>query len=252
MSGASFPYCGRDHEPPVAGAPALATTGLSATYDISLPLALEDVTVSIAVGDRVALVGANGAGKSSLLKVAAGLLQPLRGGVKVLGHAPECCYDRVAFLPQSTEIDWRFPMDVYRFVLTGRYVHLGWLRRPGAIDRERTEHALERMALTTLAHRQIGQLSGGQQQRLLLARALAQDAEIHLFDEPATAVDRSSRRLLRDVLDELRAEGRTAVVATHDLDRLESDFDRAIFLSEGRVAAPGPASRGAHDHGEHA
>jgi ABC-type Mn2+/Zn2+ transport system ATPase subunit len=249
MSGARFPYCGRDHEAPVPGAPALAASGLSARYNPGLPLALDDVTVAIAPGERVALVGPNGAGKSSLLKAAAGLLRPLRGEVRVLGHAPECCYDRVAFLPQTTEIDWRFPIDVYGFVLTGRYVHLGWLKRPAAIDRERTAHALENMALEELAHRHIGQLSGGQQQRLLIARALAQDAELHLFDEPATAVDASSRELLAGVLDELRRRGRTAIVATHELDRVATDYDRAIYLSEGRVVPAPGAESDHHGHG---
>ncbi len=244
---ARFPYCGRDHEAPLPGAPALAASGLSARYSPGLPLALDDVSVAIAPGERVALVGPNGAGKSSLIKAAAGLLRPLRGEIRVLGHAPECCYDRVAFLPQTTEIDWRFPIDVYGFVLTGRYVHLGWLKRPAAIDREHTGHALENMGLGSLAHRHIGQLSGGQQQRVIIARALAQDAELHLFDEPSTAVDASSRQLLTRVLDELRQQGCTAIVATHELDRVATDFDRAIYLSEGRVV-DAPAA-GSDHHG---
>ncbi|MDP6349566.1 MAG: ABC transporter ATP-binding protein [Chloroflexota bacterium] len=231
------------------GAPALAASGLSARYSPGLPLALDDVSMAIAPGDRVALVGPNGAGKSSLLKAAAGLLRPLRGEVRVLGHAPECCYDRVAFLPQTTEIDWRFPIDVYGFVLTGRYVHLGWLKRPTTLDRERTEHAIDNMVLGGLAHRHIGQLSGGQQQRLLIARALAQDAELHLFDEPATAVDASSRELLAGVLDELRERGRTAIVATHELDRVATRYDRTIYLSEGRIVPAPAAESDHHGHG---
>ena len=141
------------------GAPALETRKLWSQYESSLPPALEDVSVSVAMGERVALVGPNGAGKSTLLKVAAGLLRASQGEVRVLGHAPECCYDRVAFLPQSAEVDWRFPMDVFGFVLTGRYVHLGWLKRPGKEDRERTADALERMGLAPLAKRQIGRAS---------------------------------------------------------------------------------------------
>lgn len=234
-AGPRFPYCGRDHEAPMEGAPALEARNLWARYETSLPPALEDVSISVAMGERVALVGPNGAGKSTLLKVAAGLLQASQGEVRVLGHTPECCYDRVAFLPQSADVDWRFPMDVFGFILTGRYVHLGWLKRPGKEDRERTAEALERMGLAPLAKRQIGQLSGGQRQRVLIARALAQDAGVHLFDEPVTAVDRQTRDALDGVLDQLKAEGRTAVVATHDLDGFQTDFDRAIYLDEGRV-----------------
>ena len=246
-AGPRFPYCGRDHEAPMEGAPALETRNLWARYETSLPSALEDVSILVAMGERVALVGPNGAGKSTLLKVAAGLLRASRGEVRVLGHAPECCYDRVAFLPQSAEVDWRFPMDVFGFVLTGRYVHLGWLKRPGKEDRERTAEALERMGLAPLAKRQIGQLSGGQRQRVLIARALAQDVGVHLFDEPATAVDRQTRDALDGVLDQLKAEGRTAVVATHDLDGFQTDFDRAIYLDEGRVVDVPAYGRGGHE-----
>ena len=244
-----LPYCGQEHEAPVEGAPALETKNLGARYEASLPAALEDVTISVAAGERVALVGPNGAGKSTLLKVAAGLLQPSKGEVRVLGHAPECCYDQVAFLPQIAEVDWQFPLDVFKFVLTGRYVHLGWLKRPGPEDRSRTAEALERMRVADLAERQIGQLSGGQRQRVLIARALAQDAVVHLFDEPATAVDSQTRDALTSVLEQLRNEGRTAIVATHDLDRFQSEFDRAIFLDEGRVVDPRIDAVETHFHG---
>ena len=251
MTGPRFPYCGREHEAPREGAPALETRTVGARYAASLPAALQEVSISVATGERVALVGPNGAGKSTLLKVAAGLMRPSRGEVRVLGHAPECCYDRVAYLPQSADVDWRFPMDVFKFVLTGRYVHLGWFRWPRALDRERTTEALERMGVAELAERQIGQLSGGQRQRVLIARALAQEASLNLFDEPATAVDRQTRLELDGVLEQLRSEGRTAIVATHDLDGFRGDFDRAIFLDEGRVVEPRTDGIGMHAHGGH-
>jgi len=201
--------------------------------------ALDGVSLRVPTGAHVALVGANGAGKSTLLKAIAGLL-PLRAGeIRVYDQPVAACLHRVVYLPQRGEIDWRFPVDVRRLVMTGRYVHLGWLRWPSAEDRRRVAAALERLGISHLADRQIGQLSGGQQQRTLLARALAQDADLLLLDEPLNAVDAETRAAVADLMRELRREGKTVVTATHDLGRLESDFDGALFLSDGReVPAP--------------
>jgi manganese/zinc/iron transport system ATP- binding protein len=226
----------------VPGAPALEARGLSSGYPGSAEPALRDVSLRVPVGARVALVGHNGAGKSTLLKAAAGLLPVLSGELRVYGQPVGACHHRVAYLPQRGEIDWRFPVTVERLVLTGRYVHLGWLRRPGRRDREIAAEALERMGLAGLADRQIGQLSGGQQQRALLARALAQDADLLLLDEPLTAVDAQTRDAVSGVLADLQAQGKTAVVATHDLGRLEAEFDGALYLSEGREVTPPPGA----------
>jgi manganese/zinc/iron transport system ATP- binding protein len=184
---------------------------------------------------RVALVGANGSGKSTLLKAVAGLLRPQAGTIRIYGQPVGACRHRVAYLPQRSEVDWRFPVTVERLVLAGRYVHLGWLRRPGRADRELVARVLEQLGLSALAERQINELSGGQQQRALLARALVQEADLLLLDEPLSAVDAASRRIIAEVLDGLRRQGRTALVATHHLDRLEEEFDQVYTLEEGEL-----------------
>lgn len=242
MSGLRFPYSSRGHTSAVPGAPALETRALSAGHPGATAPAIRDINLRAPVGSRVALVGHNGAGKSTLLKAAAGLLPVLSGNLWIYGQPPGACHHRVAYLPQRAEIDWRFPITVRKLVLTGRYVHLGWLRRPGARDQELTEQALDQMGLTALAERQIGQLSGGQQQRALLARALTQDADLLLLDEPLNAVDADTRKIVSDVLTELQAREKTVVVATHDLGRLESEFDGALYLSEGSQISPPPGA----------
>jgi ABC-type Mn2+/Zn2+ transport system ATPase subunit len=204
--------------------------------------ALHGVTLRVPAGMHVALVGPNGSGKSTLLKAVAGVL-PLRSGeIRVHGQPVAACLHRVAYLAQRGEIDWRFPVDVARLVMTGRYVHLGWLRRPAAEDRQRVAEALDRLGIEHLAQRQIGQLSGGQQQRALLARALVQEADVLLLDEPLNAVDAETRAKVAEVMGELHREGRTVVAATHDLGRLETDYDAALFLSEGREVPPPPGA----------
>jgi manganese/zinc/iron transport system ATP- binding protein len=199
---------------------------------------LRDVSVSVACGQRVALVGANGAGKSTLLKSMAGILPTPPECVRWFGQPPLRCRHRVAYLPQRGEIDWNFPINLERLVLTGRYVHLGWFQQPSAHDHARARTELARLGLAQLAQRPIGQLSGGQQQRALLARALAQDAELLLLDEPMTAVDAETRDLLTRTLAELRCDGKTIVAATHDHERLQHDFDRVIPVVAGRVETP--------------
>ena len=126
--------------------------------------------------------------------------------------------------------------------MTGRYVHLGWLRRPGRKDRKVVSEVIEDLGLTPLAERQIGQLSGGQQQRALLARALVQDGDLLLLDEPLNAVDASTRGTISEVLSELQRRGKTMVVATHDLASLASEFDGVLYLREGREAPPEPGA----------
>ena len=227
---------------PVAGAPAVEVTAASAAYPGGETPAIENISLRVPLAARVALVGQNGSGKSTLLKAIAGLM-PLRAGtIRIYGQAPGACHHRVAYLPQRGEVDWRFPIDVRRLVLTGRYVHLGWLRRPSAADWAIADAALHQLNLGALAGRQIGRLSGGQQQRVLLARALAQEADLLLLDEPLNAVDAETRELVARVLDELTRRGKALLVATHDLGRLDADFDGALYLHAGREIPPPPGS----------
>ncbi|MBE7556332.1 MAG: ABC transporter ATP-binding protein [Anaerolineales bacterium] len=234
-----FPYNRQGFAEPVPGAPALEAINVRAGYPDNNSAALRGVSLRVPVGTKVALVGPNGAGKSTLLKAAAGLL-PLEGGeLRLSGWPVGVCRQRVAYLPQRSEIDWRFPINVHQLVLTGRYIHLGWLKRPNAHDNHLVERVLARLGLNHLAERQIDQLSGGQQQRALLARALVQEADLLLLDEPLNAVDTETRTVITEVLAELQQQGKTVLVATHDLGRLETDFDGALYLNEGReVPAP--------------
>jgi manganese/zinc/iron transport system ATP- binding protein len=236
-------YGGRQNVNSVANAPALDARGVSVRYTGSDELALRDVSLCVPAGARVALVGPNGAGKSTLLKAAAGLLPVAAGALTIYGNLVGACHHRVAYLAQRGEMDWRFPITLRKLVLTGRYVHLGWLKRPTQDDWRYADEAIARMGLTDLAERQIGELSGGQQQRALLARALAQDADLLLLDEPLNAVDAATRHVIADTLADLGRKGKTVIIATHDLDRLEAEFDDALYLLDGHETG-----RGVHVH----
>jgi len=233
-------YSQKKSTPIANGQPALDIRHLSVGYRSSdQNRALDNVSLCVPKGDRVALVGPNGAGKSTLLKAVVGLLPILSGDIRIFGQPIDDCRDRVAYLPQRGDIDWRFPISLRKLVLSGRYVHLGWFKQPRAKDRVIADEMIARLGLTHLAERQIGQLSGGQQQRALLARALAQEADLLLLDEPLNAVDADTRAIISDVLDLLRSEGKTVVAATHDLGRLETDYDGVLYLADGHeVSAP--------------
>ena len=241
-----FPYqgrCGGVHTSSAALRAELLTTG----YEGVAEPALREVSLEVRPGTRVALVGANGAGKSALLGCAAGLLKVRSGSLTLFGHAPGACRHQVAYLPQRADLDWSFPVTVRQLVLAGRFVHLGWFSRPGAADKASAEHAMKLLGLSDVAGRHINELSGGQQQRALLARALVHEADLLLLDEPLNAVDTETRGVIAGVLDDLRANGRTVIMATHDLGRLDRDFDEAVFLHEGRrVSAPPGSCDGQH------
>jgi ABC-type Mn2+/Zn2+ transport system ATPase subunit len=241
MTDPLFPYSRHRHADPVVTANALEVHNLTVDYPGSDRPAIGEVNLRVPIGTRLALVGPNGAGKSTLLKAVAGLLRPREGHIRIHGNPVGACHHRVAYLPQRGEVDWRFPIAVERLVLTGRYVHLGWFRWPGRRDYAITREVLARLGLTGLADRQIGKLSGGQQQRALLARALAQGADLLLLDEPLNAVDADSRVAIHEALKELQQQGKTILCATHDLGRLASDFDSAVYLNEGRQV-PEPSS----------
>lgn len=237
-----LPYSHRHHVEPVPGAAALHIESLSSGYNGRGAPAIHDLHLTIPKGTRIALVGPNGAGKSTLLKVIAGLLPIQTGQVEIYGRPVGACHHRVSYLPQRGQVDWRFPISVRRLVVTGRYVHLGWLTRPRRSDWHMVDEVMARLGISHLAERQIGQLSGGQQQRALLARALVQEADLLLLDEPLNAVDAETRHIITNVLTELQQSNKTVLVATHDLDRLETDFDGAYYLHEGREISPPPGS----------
>jgi ABC-type Mn2+/Zn2+ transport system ATPase subunit len=229
--------------------PALDAQKVSAQYAGATALALHEVNLCVQPGARVALVGPNGSGKSTLLKVAAGLLPPSTGHMLIYGLPVNMAHHLVAYLPQRGELDWTFPISVRKLVLTGRYVYLGWLKRPKPHDWQIADAALEHMGLSDLAERQISELSGGQQQRTLLARALAQNADLLLLDEPLNAVDAKTKQIVARVLADLKTQGKTAIIATHDIDHLDTDFDGAVYLADGKqvhMDAPCFDDRGIH------
>ncbi len=221
---------------------AVRTERLGVRYPGGEEPALEDVELCIPVGARIAVVGANGSGKSTLLKVLAGVITPQRGWAQTLGTSPRNARSRVAYMAQRAEVDWYFPMSVRQLAMTGRLANLGWRRRARRVDREIVERELARVGLGTMTDRRIADLSGGQRQRLLLARALVQEPDLLLLDEPDAAMDRHGIELLADVLDEAQRNGSTAIIATHAADRLEGQVDGALYLSDGREVSPAPGS----------
>ncbi len=203
-------------------------------------VALENVTFHLHESERVAVVGPNGAGKSTLFKVVAGVLTPTSGEVKIFGSRPggHVC---IGYIPQRSQVDWNFPVNVADVVMMGRSAKLGPLNWPHKKDWEHVHHALETVDISNLASRQIGQLSGGQQQRMFIARALAQEAELMLMDEPLTGLDTPSQEGILDLLDRLKKEKVTVMVATHDLDQAATHFDRIMLLNHQLVAFGQPS-----------
>lgn len=229
-----FPYSRHRHGTPGPEVPAVECVNLSVRYPGAERPALEHVNLRVAAGSRVALVGPNGAGKSTLLKAIAGLLPVVAGSVRVHGSPVGGCCHRVAYLAQRGDLDWRFPITVKRLVLTGRYVHVGWFGRPGRQDRQIVDRVLDTLQIRDLADRRIGELSGGQQQRALLARAMAQEADMLLLDEPLNAVDSQTRQIVRDVLKSLSDAGKTIIAATHDPHDIDVEFERVVRFESGR------------------
>jgi manganese/zinc/iron transport system ATP- binding protein len=217
--------------------PAISLRNVSVSYERKP--AVRNVSLDITVADRVAIVGPNGAGKSTLIKAVVGLVDLDAGRVEVHGHPVARVRDRVAYVPQRGVIDWDFPVVVRDVVLMGRYGRVGWLRRPGRRDREIAAQALERMGMEEFADRQIGELSGGQQQRVFLARALAQEADVLLLDEPFVGVDAATEEAIFGLLDQAHEEGTTVVVVNHDLGTVRRHFDRVVLMNA-RVVAYGP------------
>jgi len=191
--------------------------------------ALENVTFHLHVGERIAVVGPNGAGKSTLFKVVAGVLKPTSGSVKVYGSMPSghVC---IAYIPQRSQVDWDFPVSVADVVMMGRIAKLGLLGWPRKRDWDLVNKALETVHLQDLSDRQISHLSGGQQQRMFIARALAQEAELMLMDEPLTGLDTPSQENILSLLDELKQKNVTVMISTHDLEQAAQYFDRIMLL----------------------
>jgi len=203
--------------------------------------ALRDATFDIPTGTIAALVGVNGSGKSTLFKAIMGFVPAAKGEITVLGMPVKQALRKniVAYVPQAEEVDWSFPVLVEDVVMMGRYGHMGFLRRPSATDRDAVTKALGRVSMAEYRYRQIGELSGGQRKRVFLARALAQDSQVILLDEPFTGVDVKTEEAIITLLREMRDEGRVMLVSTHNLGSVPEFCDRTVLVKE-TVLAFGP------------
>lgn len=205
--------------------------------------ALWNASFEIPRGTVSALVGVNGAGKSTLFKAIMGFVPAARGRIRILGLTVSEALQRnlVAYVPQSEEVDWSFPVLVEDVVMMGRYGHMGFLRRAKTTDHEAVDLALRRVNMQDFRKRQIGELSGGQRKRVFLARALAQDGQVILLDEPFTGVDVKTEEQIVALLKELRDEGRVMLVSTHNLGSVPEFCDRTVLV-KGTVLAYGPTN----------
>lgn len=220
--------------------PGLKARNLTVTYRNGLT-ALNDASFEIPHGTITALVGVNGAGKSTLFKAIMGFVPTARGEIEVLGGtvADALKANKIAYVPQNEEVDWSFPVLVEDVVMMGRYGHMGLLRIPSARDRAEVGEALERVGMSEFRQRQIGELSGGQRKRVFLARALAQNGQVILLDEPFTGVDVQTEEAIIGLLRDLRDEGRVMLVSTHNLGSVPEFCDRTILM-KGTVLGYGP------------
>ncbi|MDD9973648.1 MAG: metal ABC transporter ATP-binding protein [Candidatus Poribacteria bacterium] len=214
---------------------AIEVTDLTVAYQ-EKPV-LWDVDLDVPPGVLLSIVGPNGAGKTTLIKAILGLVRPAAGNVLIYDKPYEAQRRIIGYVPQRGTVDWDFPTNVLDVVMMGRYGALGWIRRPRRQEREQAMNALEKVGMEGYATRQISQLSGGQQQRVFLARALVQDSTVYLMDEPFQGVDATTERAIVDLLQELRANGKTVVVVHHDLQTVTDYFDWVMLLNIRRIAS---------------
>jgi manganese/iron transport system ATP-binding protein len=224
-------------------AASLSVRNVTVTYP-SGHTALRDASFELGPGAICGLVGVNGSGKSTLFKTVMGFQRPQRGEVRINGLGVEAALRRniVAYVPQSEEVDWNFPVLVEDVVMMGRYGRMGFLRLPSAEDRRKVAAALDRVGMADFRRRQIGELSGGQKKRVFLARALAQEGQVILLDEPFTGVDVKTEEAIVALMRELRAEGRLMLVSTHNLGSVPDYCDRVVLLLT-TVLAAGPTAQ---------
>lgn len=203
--------------------------------------ALNDASISIPYHTFTGVIGMNGAGKSTLFKVIMGLVKPDSGSVLICGDHPKTAqkHGHVAYVPQTELVDWDFPVSVFDVVMMGRIGTQNIFKTPTAVDREAVDNALAQVKMAEFKARQIGELSGGQKKRVFVARALAQGADILLLDEPFAGLDAVSEKSLIELLVALKDQGKTVILATHDLMSLPDTCDRVALIKH-TVIAYGP------------
>ncbi len=229
-----------------------AARDAAAEHPASAPLSIHDMTVAYhrkpvlwdidydaPAGKLVAIIGPNGAGKSTLINAVLNLVPKASGEVRIFGKPYTRQRGRVGYVPQRESVDWDFPVNALDVVLMGMYRRIGWFRRITRRYRLLAMEALDRVGMADYAKRQISQLSGGQQQRVFLARALAQDADLYLMDEPFAGVDAATERAIVEILRDLRSRGKTTLVVHHDLQTVNDYFDHVVLLNM-RLIVSGP------------
>lgn len=202
-------------------------------------IAIHDVSFCLNGGTICALLGVNGGGKSTLLKSLMGLVKLQKGSITLCGLpvVKALKYNLISYVPQSEDVDWQFPVSVYDVVMQGRYGYMNFLRIPTALDKEKVEQAMLRVDILHLADRQIGELSGGQKKRVFLARALAQQSQVILLDEPFTGVDVKTENAIIEVLEKLRQEGHLILISTHNLGTVPDFCDQVLMINRTIIAA---------------
>jgi manganese/zinc/iron transport system ATP- binding protein len=215
----------------------LVIRGLTVAYQRKV--VLKDVQADIRRGQVVGVIGPNGGGKSTLLKAILGIAPVVSGTITLFGRPVDQMRSRMAYVPQREVVDWDFPVTVADVAMMGRYPSTGWLRRPGGRDREVVEQMLARVDMLDYRRAQIGQLSGGQQQRVFIARALAQEADVLLLDEPMNGIDASTQEVILEVIEEQRLAGKIVLLATHDLVSASCACDCLCCVNE-RMVSYGP------------
>jgi len=199
---------------------------------------LWDNNINFVKNSITAIVGPNGAGKSTLLKGILGLKKILSGKIEIEGKNLKDVKKEIAYIPQSSSVNWDFPTTVFDVVLMGRYVHCGWIKRPNKIDKKKALDAIEKIGLSQYRDRQISQLSGGQKQRVFIARAIASDANIYFMDEPLAGVDKKTEGIIMEFLRDSQKMGKTSIVVHHDLNTIKKYFDHLVIINK-RIIAQG-------------
>lgn len=217
---------------------AIEVHNLTVSYD-GRPV-LWDIDFNLEAGKIIGVIGPNGSGKTTSLKAIMGLLKPSSGFVKIFGKSLEEVRDRVAYVPQRESVDWDFPASVLDVVLMGRYHSSNLFRRTNKTDREIALQSIAKVGLTEFKDRQISQLSGGQQQRVFIARALAQQADLYLMDEPFVGVDAATESAILDLLQEMKKQGKTVLIIHHDLQTVSDYFDYLVLLNTRLIAKGQP------------
>ena len=202
---------------------------------------LWDISFSVPPGAMLCVLGPNGAGKSTLLKSMLGLIRPVSGKIDFFGEPLAKSRSKIAYVPQRESVDWDFPITALDVVLMGRYGRLGIWQKFRKADLEAAHHALDLVGMSAYAKQQIGELSGGQQQRLFLARALVQNPDLFLLDEPFAGIDLTTEKILVDLLKKLSSQGKTIIVVHHDLPTVNAYFDWALLINLNLIAC-GPVS----------